>query len=114
MPPLEARLSLAYEQGDWSTAALWRLVRKQTRVDNMKGNVAGRDFGPSAGFGVFSLNSAYRIDSSWKVSAGIDNLFNKKYSEHLNLAGNGAFDLPANTRVYETGRTWWTRVDVSF
>ncbi len=114
MPPLEGRFSLGYEQGDWSSAALWRVVAKQSRVDENRGNVTGKDFGESSGFGVFSLNSAYRIDSSWKVSAGIDNLFNKKYSEHLNLAGNGAFDLPANTRVYETGRTWWTRVDVSF
>lgn len=114
MPPLEGRFSLGYEQGDWSSAALWRVVAKQSRVDENRGNVVGKDFGESSGFGVFSLNSAYRIDSNWKVSAGIDNLFNKKYSEHLNLAGNGAFDLPADTRVYETGRTWWTRVDVSF
>lgn len=115
MPPLEGRFSLGYEQGDWSSAALWRVVAKQSRVDENRGNVVGKDFGKSSGFGVFSLNSAYRIDSNWKVSAGIDNLFNKKYSEHLNLAGSSAgFGLPADTRVYETGRTWWTRVDVSF
>lgn len=117
MPPLEVRLGLGYEQDKWSSGALWRLVAAQNRVDNRdrgRGNVAGKDFGPSSGFGVFSLNSAYRIDSNWKVSAGIDNLFNKKYSEHLNLAGSSGFDLPADTRVYETGRTWWTRVDMSF
>lgn len=114
MPPLEARLSMAYEQGDWSSAALWRLVRKQGRVDNDRGNVSGKDFGPSSGFGVFSLNGAYRINNNWKLSSGIDNLFNKKYSEHLNLAGNAGFDLPADSRINEQGRTWWLRVDMSF
>lgn len=115
MPPLEARFSLAYERGDWSSAALWRLVRKQGRVDTMRGNVTGKDFGTSSGFGVFSLNSAYRINSNWKLSAGIDNLFNKQYSEHLNLAGNAGFGYPDTpTRVNEQGRTWWTRIDMSF
>lgn len=115
MPPLEARFSLGYEQGDWSSAALWRLVRAQNRTDNMKGNVTGKDFGPSSGFGVFSFNSAYRLSSNWKLSAGIDNLFNKKYSEHLNLAGNAGFGYPDDpTRVNEQGRTWWTRIDMSF
>lgn len=81
----------------------------------MKGNVTGKDFGPSSGFGVFSFNSAYRINSNWKLSAGIDNLFNKKYSEHLNLAGNAGFGYPDDpTRVNEQGRTWWTRIDMSF
>lgn len=118
MPPLEARLGLGYEQGSWSTGALWRLVAAQNRVDDRdrgRGNVTGKDFGPSSGFGVFSFNSAYRINSNWKLSAGIDNLFNKKYSEHLNLAGNAGFGYPDDpTRVNEQGRTWWTRVDMSF
>ncbi|HZJ94544.1 MAG TPA: TonB-dependent copper receptor, partial [Thiopseudomonas sp.] len=79
-----------------------------------RGNVVGKDFGPSSGFGVFSLNSAYRLSKNWKVSAGVDNLFDKKYSEHLNLAGNDAFGLSADARVNEAGRTWWARVDMSF
>lgn len=115
MPPLEARMAMNYEQGDWSSTALWRVVAKQSRVDENRGNVVGKDFGKSSGFGVFSLNSAYRINSNWKLSAGIDNLFNKKYSEHLNLAGNAGFGYPDDpTRVNEQGRTWWTRVDLSF
>lgn len=114
IPPLEARFGLSYEQGDFSTAGLWRVVTAQNRVDKGRGNVVGKDFGPSSGFGVFSLNSAYRLSKNWKVSAGVDNLFDKKYSEHLNLAGNDAFGLSADARVNEAGRTWWARVDMSF
>ncbi|MDY7219562.1 TonB-dependent copper receptor [Denitrificimonas sp. JX-1] len=114
IPPLEARFSMSYEQGDFSSAALWRVVAAQNRIDEGRGNVVGRDFGGSSGFGVFSLNTAYRLSQNWKVSAGVDNLFDKKYSEHLNLGGNDAFGLSADTRVNEVGRTWWARVDMKF
>lgn len=30
IPPLEARLGLTYEYGDWSGTGLWRLVSSQT------------------------------------------------------------------------------------
>lgn len=115
IPPLEARVGLSYEQGDWSASGLWRVVAAQNRIDEGRGNVVGKDFGPSSGFGVFSLNSAYRLSQNWKVSVGVDNLFDKNYSEHLNLAGNAGFGYTDNaTRVNESGRTWWTRVDMSF
>ncbi|WP_437883007.1 TonB-dependent copper receptor [Pseudomonas sp. LRF_L74] len=115
MPPLEARLGLSYEQGDWSAGALWRLVAAQNRVAEGQGNVVGQDFGKSAGFGVFSLNGAYRISEQVKISAGVDNLFDKAYSEHLNLAGDAGFGFPAEpVAIDEPGRTLWTKVDLSF
>ena len=114
MPPLEGRLGLGYERGDWSAAGLWRLVAAQTRVAEGKGNVVSKDFDESAGFGVFSLNGAYRLNRNLKLSTGIDNLLDKAYSEHLNLAGNAGFGLSADERINEPGRTYWARVDLSF
>lgn len=114
IPPLEARFSLNYARDNWSTGALWRVVNKQTRTDAGHGTLIGRDFSDSSGFGVVAVNAAYRFNSNWKVSTGIDNLFNKTYTEHLNLQGNDAFYGPALGTVYETGRTWWMRVDMSF
>jgi iron complex outermembrane receptor protein len=115
MPPLEARLGLIYEQGDWSAGALWRLVAAQNRVAEGLGNVVGQDFGKSAGFGVFSLNGAYRISEQVKISTGVDNLFDKAYSEHLNLAGDAGFGFPAEpVAIDEPGRTLWTKVNLRF
>ncbi len=114
MPPLEANFGLNYEQDNWSAAFLSRLVSKQTRVAKQQGNVTGKDLGDSSGFAVFSLNGAYRLNSNLSFSTGIDNLFDKEYSEHLNLAGNAGFGYAANTRINETGRTFWARMDVSF
>ncbi|WOE80270.1 TonB-dependent copper receptor [Pseudomonas protegens] len=116
MPPLDARFGLTYSEDDWSAGALWRVVAAQSRVDLNKGNVVGKDFGKSGGFGVFSLNGAYRVTKNLKLSTGVDNLFGKAYAEHLNLAGNAGFGYPATDpqAINEPGRTLWTKVDLSF
>ncbi|MCU7240656.1 TonB-dependent copper receptor [Pseudomonas peradeniyensis] len=116
MPPLESRLGLTYSRDTWSVGALWRLVAEQNRIAKNQGNVVGKDYDTSSGFGVFSLNGAYKINNNLKLSAGVDNLFDKAYAEHLNLAGNAGFGYPASATdpVNEPGRTFWTKVDFSF
>ncbi|MGY2293310.1 TonB-dependent copper receptor [Pseudomonas sp. SDO528_S397] len=116
IPPLDTRLGLTYRTDDWSAGALWRVVAAQDRIAPNKGNVVGMDFDKSSGFGVFSLNGAYRVNKHFKVSTGVDNLFNKAYAEHLNLAGNAGFGYPADDpqALKEPGRTFWTKVDMSF
>ncbi|MCY1416379.1 Vitamin B12 transporter BtuB [compost metagenome] len=116
MPPLESRLGLTYSRDVWSAGALWRLVAAQNRIAENSGNVVGKDYEKSGGFGVFSLNGAYKVNNNLKLSAGVDNLFDKTYAEHLNLAGNAGFGYPATDPqpVNEPGRTFWTKVDFSF
>jgi iron complex outermembrane receptor protein len=114
MPPLEAKLSAAYDDGTWSAGALWRIVAAQKRYALNEGNVVGKDFGPSAGFGVFSINGGYAVNKQVQISLGVDNLFDKTYSEHLNLAGNAGFGYAANTAVNEPGRTFWARVSFKY
>lgn len=116
MPPLESRLGLTYSRDTWSVGALWRLVAEQNRIAKNQGNVVGKDYDTSSGFGVFSLNGAYKVNNNLKLSAGVDNLFDKAYAEHLNLAGNAGFGYPASATdpVNEPGRTFWTKVDFSF
>lgn len=116
MPPLESRLGLTYSRDSWSAGALWRLAAAQNRIAQNQGNVVGKDYDKSAGFGVFSLNGAYKVNHNLKLSAGVDNLFDKTYAEHLNLAGNAGFGYPASDPqpVNEPGRTFWTKVDFSF
>ena len=114
MPPLEARLGLDYAQGPWTAGALWRLVAAQHRYAQDQGNVVGRDMGASSGFGVLSLHASYRVQRQLKITVGVDNLLDKTYAEHLNLAGNAGFGFPANTRLNEPGRTLWLRADMQF
>lgn len=110
IPPLEARFGLEYTRGAWSAGGLWRVVAPQHRYALNEGNVVGKDFGSSAGFGVLSLHTQYNISKAVQISVGVDNVLNKAYTEHLNLAGNAGFGYPANTPVTEPGRTAWVRV----
>ncbi|KVM21159.1 TonB-dependent receptor [Burkholderia ubonensis] len=110
MPPLEARFGVEYTRGAWSAGGLWRVAASQHRYALNEGNVVGKDFGPSAGFGVLSLHAQYNVSKTVQVSVGVDNVLNKAYTEHLNLAGNAGFGYAANTPVTEPGRTAWVRV----
>ncbi|MCD9033542.1 TonB-dependent copper receptor [Luteimonas sp. Y-2-2-4F] len=115
VPPLEARLDAGYDDGRWSAGALLRAVASQDRASPSLGNVVGRDLGPSAGFAVFSLNAGYRFDERLQLAVGIDNLFDRGYGEHLNLAGNSAFGYPADAvRIHEPGRTGWMKLSYRY
>lgn len=115
MPPLEARFGINYDNHAWSFGGLWRLVARQDRVAVNEGNVVGRDLGPSAGFGTLAFNGGYRWSESLQLTAGVDNLLDRTYAEHLNLGGNAAFGYPADpVRINEPGRTLWTKLNVNF
>ena len=115
MPPLEGRFNADWDNGTWSAGALLRVVDGQDRVARGYGNVVGQDIGPSAGFATVALNAGYRFDSGAQLTAGVDNLFDRAYSEHLNLAGNADFGYPAEAvRINEPGRTFWLRVGYTY
>lgn len=116
LPPLETRLGLTYDNQVWSVGSLLRLVSRQNRVDINKGNIVGQDIGATAGFAVFSLNAGYRPKKGVLVSAGVDNLFDRTYAEHISKSGTGAF-VPAGydqtIRVNEPGRTLWMKAQIA-
>jgi iron complex outermembrane receptor protein len=41
------------------------------------------------------LNGGYRFTDRVQLTAGVDNLFDRAYSEHLNLSGSADFGYPA-------------------
>jgi iron complex outermembrane receptor protein len=115
MPPLEARLSAGYDNGRWSFGTLLRAMAAQDRVAIDQGNVVGRDLGPSAGFATLALNGGYRFDERWQLAFGVDNVFDRAYAEHLNLAGSADFGFPADpVRIGEPGRSAWMKLDFSY
>jgi len=110
IPPLEARLGVDYSHGAWSVGGLWRVVAPQHRYARNEGNVVGMDFGPSGGFSVLSLHGRYNLTRKVQLSVGVDNLLNKAYAEHLNMAGDSGYGYAANEPVMEPGRTVWVRL----
>ncbi|MGR4894231.1 TonB-dependent copper receptor [Stenotrophomonas sp. LARHCG68] len=115
IPPLEARLNASYEHDRWSVGGLLRGVHRQNRVATDEGNVIARDLGPTAGFATLSLNAAYRISDHLRASVGVDNVFDRAYAEHLNLAGSADFGFPADpVRINEPGRAAWLKLDYRY
>lgn len=111
IPPLDARFTLAYDNSRWSAGILLRAVDGQSRVAPGQGNVVGRDLGKTGGFAVLSMNGSYRVSSQISLAAGIDNLLDRSYAEHLNLAGSADFGYPADpVRIHEPGRTAWLKL----
>nr|WP_266160104.1 TonB-dependent copper receptor [Dyella silvatica] len=111
-PPLELRLGLTYDTGNWSAGALWRLASAQHRYALGQGNIIGQDLGPTNGFGVFALNAGYRLSEHLTLSAGIDNVFNKTYAEHVNAANAELAGYVNTVRVNEPGRTAWAKLQL--
>ncbi|MDR2427002.1 MAG: TonB-dependent copper receptor [Endomicrobium sp.] len=114
IPPLEARFGLNYETQKWQTGLLWRAAAKQNRIAAGQGNVVGKDFAESEAFNVLSLNVSIELTSYTRLSLGIDNIFDVKYYEHLNMAGNAGFGFSANEQINEPGRMFWGKINVSF
>ncbi len=114
LPPLEARLALAYTRNNWSAGGLLRTVAAQDRVAVNQGNIVGQDIGRSPGFVVVSLNASRQVSSHVRVSAGIDNLLDRTYAEHISRAGSAIAGFTQTIRVNEPGRILWLKLDTTF
>lgn len=106
-PPLHGNINLAWSQSRWSAAGLVRFAAEQTRVDDNPMTGSGQDAGPTPGWVVLDLNAGVELGAGFGIQAGIANVFDRNYANHLNRAS--AFD-PDAVRVNEPGRTYWIRV----
>lgn len=114
MPPLELRVGLDWRSGAWSAGGLLRWASSQDRVAIDQGNVVGQDIGPSREFAVFSLNAGYRGWRGVTLTAGVDNLFDEIYAEHVSRGGATVAGFEQTTRVNEPGRTLWLHLSAAF
>ncbi len=114
MSPLEVRVGATYDDKTWSYGALLRAVADQDRYVANQGNIAGRDISGTGGFATLAVNGGWRASKMTKLTAGIDNVFNKVYAEHLSRAGTAVTGYTQTTRVNEMGRNIWVKANVEF
>lgn len=112
--PLEARLTANYDNKVWSAGALVRAVAKQTQVAPNQGNIVGKDIGETGGFATLSLHGAYRVKKDISIAAGIDNVFNRTYAEHISRGGSMVSGYTQTLRVNEPGQVIWVRGQIAF
>ena len=111
-PPLEGNIGLSYKQGPFSGQFNTRLVNEQTRIHSTYGNVLAVDSTTSPGFITASLEIGYKPHPLVNVKFGVDNLFNKTYSEHVSR--NASANTSSNLKISEPGRAFWGRVSIDF
>ncbi len=114
--PFEANTYLGYDNGTLSANLLMRNVAKQSRYAKGQGNIFGADNGPSSGFTVFSANVSYQITKNLSLSGGVDNIFNRTYSEFINRgsADIGGYNPIVGKQINEPGRQFWVRLQGQF
>ena len=112
MTPLQARLGLRWDSGAWSAGGALRIVAAQNRVDPDKGNIVGQDIGPTGGFSTLSMNVGYKPMAGIALVAGVDNLFDRTYAEHISRSGATIAGFEQTLRINEPGRTLWLRAQV--
>jgi iron complex outermembrane receptor protein len=114
MPPLEGRVALAYERSSWSAGVLVRAAASQNRIALNQGNIVGQDIGPSDGFAVCSINASWKPTPATRLSAGVDNVFDTTYAEHISRSGASVAGYAQTTRVNEPGRNLWVQFQISY
>ncbi len=114
MPPLEARIGLNWNDRTWSFGTLVRIVSAQNRYALNEGNIVGQDLGRTSGFQVFSVNGGWRPKKGILIAAGVDNIFDRTYAEHISRSGAMVAGFEQTTRVNEPGRNFWVKASYSF
>ena len=112
-PPLEGNIGIQYDDGVFYGSVNTRLVARQDRIHTGFGNTVALDTTPTAGFVTASLQLGYTPHPLVKFQFGIDNIFDKTYTEHLNRSAASAAG-PALKKLIEPGRAYWGRITVDF
>ncbi|MDR9453943.1 MAG: TonB-dependent copper receptor [Wenzhouxiangella sp.] len=107
IPPLAITGRLAYKANRWQAGMVVRGASKQTRVDDNPLIGSGLDAGQTPAWAVLDLNVEVALADRWQFNAGIDNVFDRLYAQHLNRAS--AFDA-TQVQVNEPGRSAWVRL----
>lgn len=112
-PPLNGSLRLAYTASRWDAGASLRWSARQDRVEDNSMLDSGLDAGPTPSWAVLNLYSRVDLGSFGELHAGLDNLLDRRYAEHLNRGNRDPF-YPEPLRVNEPGRTAWLRYEYRF
>ncbi|EED35105.1 TonB-dependent copper receptor [Luminiphilus syltensis NOR5-1B] len=113
-PPLSLNARLEFQEGPWVFSGEMLSEARQSRVDlNSATGIPGQglDIRQTPGWSVINLMGRFEASDTLTLEAGVDNLLNRNYSQHLNR-GN-AFD-PTQIQVNEPGRAFWARANLTF
>jgi iron complex outermembrane receptor protein len=112
-PPLNGSVNLDYDASRWRAGASLRWAAEQDRVEANPMVNSGLDAGETPDWAVLDLYASMSLGSFGDLRAGVDNLFDRRYAEHLNRSNLDPFN-PEAIRVNEPGRVLWARYEYRF
>lgn len=77
IPPLKTVASLRYEIKNLHIQTEWEWAAEQTHVSKSSGEQ------PTSSYSILSFRTGIKINSFWQCNAGVENLFDRYYREHL-------------------------------
>jgi len=107
--PLNGQLSASYFSEDWSAniALVMASAQKNVSLTN--------DEQESAGYGIVNVDAQYYFNNSLTLRAGVDNLFDKEYQNHLGSYNRvKGTETPVMERLPSEGTSAWAEVTYSF
>ena len=105
--PPNVMVGLTYEQPVWSATIEGRAVADQNKVSDTNSER------PTDGYVVISAYGDWHIGDGVKLSAGVENLFDDVYEDHLSgYNRNGFGDVPIGERLPGTGRGVFLRLNL--
>jgi len=108
--PLTARTMLSYVQPKWRVAVEAETIAKQNKVSDEN------DEDKTGGYALYHLSGQYQATDAITLSAGVNNLFNRHYTDHLGgynrAAGNP--DIAVGDRLPGVGRSAYINASVNF
>ena len=109
LAPLNGRVSLGYEGEGWSASVDSIAYAAQNDVSSFN------DEQPTPGYGIVNASAQWQIKPSLQISAGVANLFDKRYQDHLDGINRVIdVDVPVGQRLYGIGRSYQIGMSFTF
>ncbi|WNO09421.1 TonB-dependent receptor plug domain-containing protein [Teredinibacter sp. KSP-S5-2] len=107
--PLNTTLGLNYHKNDWGITLESVLYARQDKVSETQTEKE------TAGYGLANIKGYWKVSNRFRVSGGVDNIFDKAYQNHLSGYNrvNGS-DIPRGDRLYGTGVNAYLRLDYTW
>lgn len=108
--PLTARTQLSYIQPDWRVGIEAVTVASQSNIS------AENDEQETSGYAYFNLSGQYQVSQSLQLHAGVSNVFDRDYQNHLGgynrVSGND--DIAVGERLPGWGRSLYVGMNLNW